>query len=155
MRFFAPRRPYTPERAYWTSVVPLGCLFAIGGPMMAAMVWLPMVHIGWLPFLSSDSAKRIAFVALGLFFAVIGVGLWRRSKIAWYAVFAYVGAGNAGIILGWLFDPTAPGEQSDFFVSGIPFNLLIATGIYFATRPAFRVREAFRVSDDRSLESSP
>jgi predicted membrane channel-forming protein YqfA (hemolysin III family) len=113
-----------------------------------------MVHIGWLPFLSSDSAKRITFVVLGICFALIGVGLWRRSKIAWYGVFAYVGLGNLLLVLGWFFDPAAADEVSfvRLVVTGVT-GLVIAVGIYAATSPTFQDSMALRARDGRGVEA--
>jgi hypothetical protein len=118
--------------------VPLGCLFAFGGPLMAVIACLPFAHIGWLPFLQTDFARRTAMVLLAVPLTVMGVGLWRRSKVAWYAVFAYIGLCTAMLILSWQLDPSAADEigRSDV-VSGSVFNVLIGIGIFLATRPVF------------------
>ena len=82
------RKPYTPERAYRVSVRPLAVFFV----MVAVASCLGMIlsrdeAIFLPPF--EGIAKRAVGILIALFIGAIGVGLYFRSKIAWYAMFAY------------------------------------------------------------------
>ena len=136
------QRPYTPERAYRVSVLPLGVFFIVGGAFsLVASFVLPIV---WLPFVHDERMARFLFAGVSLLLGGIGVGLVLKSKAAWYALFAWWVLGTVWPVAGWLFDPPARiwAEMSDaarwfYPVFGLVLNGIFVVGLYVATRPAF------------------
>ena len=139
------RKPYTPERAYRVSVIPLALFLVIGGLFLSvAAVVLPITSP--FPFVRSELGNRAIFGAISIFLSVTGIGLWRKSKTAWYAMLFYLVAGASAHAVAVLFDSESPlyGGQQRYLVLGglLLWDLLIAVGIYCAIAPAFRQKRS-------------
>ena len=131
-------RPYTPERAYRVSVRPLAGFMILGGLVGVAFAVLlpqpPHVRLAM-----TAGGKRILMAVTSVPSLLIGVGLWRRLKVAWYALFGYLIIGT--ILVGvsmWL--DIRPERVSDWILLAVPMLLYLSVivGLYFVTRPVFR-----------------
>ena len=140
------RKPYTPGRAYRLSVRPLAIFFVLFAVAFSAAMTLFRDEAIFLPPFEGV-AKRAVGIVIGLFVGAIGVGLYLKLKVAWYALFAYIILGTPWMT--WAF-ATAPEPPPVAFLIACPiFNAGLAVGLYFATRPVFaRPR-------DRGRESEP
>jgi hypothetical protein len=132
---------YTPERAYRFAVLPLGIFFVLGGIVaIATAVWMPSEAMFMPPF-EDPSLKRLVMAGLAIPIFAIGLGLCRRSKIAWYGFFLYTLIGTIWHVVAGMLDP-----QFRFLVSSPIINGPIALGIYFATKPVFLCKDQRDVS---------
>ena len=130
------RKPYTPERAYRVSVVPLSIFFVIAGVVFFVVSLVVDGRHIFMPPLGPEAAS-VVFGGAGLFLATVGAGMLFKLKIAWYAMLAYLVLGTPWAT--WAF-ATAPEHMAcpTAFVVAIPlFNVGVAVGLYFVTRPVF------------------
>ncbi|MHC4505094.1 MAG: hypothetical protein ACYTFI_17450 [Planctomycetota bacterium] len=135
------RRPYTPERAYRVSVVPLSIFFVIAGLVFFVVSLVVDGKYIFMPPLGPKTAS-VAFGGIGLFLAAVGVGLLFRLKTAWYAMLAYFILGAPWAAWSWATAPEEMAPPVAFVVFGTLLNVGIAVGLYFVTRPVFvRARE--------------
>ena len=127
------------DRAYRQGVRPLAIFLAGGGLLVLVVVLFRLMPIGWTPFIESNAGKRLAFCVLGTLLMVEGIGLYLKSRMAWFALFAYIILGTAWVVAGANFDSRMT-EGEAFFVTifGLLGNGVLAVGLYFVTRPAFR-----------------
>lgn len=91
------------------------------------------------PFVESESTQRILIGLIATYVLLVGVGLFWRSRIAWYGMFAYLVPGSAIVYTAMALDTTHPHAWVPPFVLVVMFgfNCLIALGIYIKTRAAF------------------
>jgi hypothetical protein len=134
--------PYTPELAYKKSVRPLAIFFILFGVIILVMSCVPRVHISGLPAVQNELARRIISGSVGLLNVLIGVGLYWRSRFAWYSMFAYIIIGTAVMLAAQFFGrPDSPEPPIDMtaMTALILFALNggIAFGLYVATKPVF------------------
>ncbi len=133
-------KPYTPERAYRWSVCPLAALFAFGGPVFAiAIHFVAEPAINRVLFVDSYVANRAIFSAIGILVCAIGIGLFLKSRIAWYALFGYLLSGTVWGVAKEMVDPDF-GEAPNIAMAVTLwlFNTALGVGIFFATRPVFQ-----------------
>ncbi len=129
--------PYTAERAYRVSVRPLAALMIIGGLVFPAVAMLSP-YVPRMPFAESAAAKRILMAVFGFFLLPIGIGLWLKLKVAWYAMFVYIVGGTIFNVIGfWLCTPADNGGGVLLGLVGILLNGVLTVGLYFVTRPVF------------------
>ncbi|TFG46469.1 MAG: hypothetical protein E4H40_07340 [Candidatus Brocadiia bacterium] len=129
------RKPYTPERAYRTSVRPLAVFFVAGGIFLFfGSLSLPITMP--IPFIKTESINRIIMALTSLILILIGTGLFFKSKVAWYGLFLYIAGGTLFISAGFILFPS---DQTDLLCSIMPIILdtSIGIGIYFATKLVF------------------
>ncbi len=130
------RKPYTPERAYRVSVRPLAIFFVVAGVAFClAMILFRDEAIFLPPF--EGIAKWAVGILIALFIGAIGVGLYFRSKIAWYAMLAYFILGTPWAAWALATVPEEMAPPVAFVVAGPLLNVGIAVGLYFVTRPVF------------------
>ena len=133
------RKPYTPERAYRLSVRPLAIFFMAGGALVA--IGSCVLPITWVPFVRDEWLKRLVMLASCLVSIAIGVGLYRRSKMAWYAMFAWITLGTLWTVAGSILDPWIGDARWPVAAYGVIVNGAFGVGSYFATRPVFIRKE--------------
>ena len=131
----------TPEKAFKTSVRPLG------GLMIIQSILLLYVFTGWaadslvrapIPFVP-DPYKKIFMISSAVLILVIGVGLFVRSKKLWYVFVAYLFVTPIYFCLGMAFDYFKnPGPKEIVIPIVGVVSILISTGLYSVTRPAFK-----------------
>ncbi len=127
-----------PITAYRTSVLPLSIFLALGGVILAAMAWVVRVPITWpFPFIEHEAVNRHLFGIVSLVCSGIGVGLLFRSRVAWYALLAYMGAGVLLPAISIFDDHAVASRSLAFPILGSLLNGVIGVGLYFALRPAF------------------
>ena len=133
-------KPHTPERAYRLYVVPLAALFAFGGPVVAVAIQLtPDPGINRLLFVDSYSTNRAIFAAFGLCGCAIGIGLFLKSRIAWYLLFGCILFSAVWGVAKELIDPDfGEAPYIGMAVALWLFNTAIGVCIFFATRPVFQ-----------------
>jgi hypothetical protein len=127
------------DRAYKVFVRPLSLFLMFAGAvllMVSGFVRLPIA--GPFPFVESEAANRALFAAISALIIVLGVGLYRRSRLAWIGLFAYIGLGTVLTSLGMLFDPRLDELGWWPAVVGPVINGVFAVGIFLGTAPAFR-----------------
>lgn len=99
------RKPYTPERAYRVSVVPLAFYCLFGGMFMLVFAALAgtskNVHIGEFPFISTMPGKRFLFAGIGAYFLPIGIGLIYRRQWALWGFIAYITLCTVYVLVAW------------------------------------------------------
>jgi hypothetical protein len=131
----------TPEKAFKTSVRPLAYLFIFQS------LCLLFIFTTWpieelvkfpVPFIP-DPIKKIFLIATAILILIIGFGLLFRSKPIWYIFLAYLIIGPLWIISGLVFG-YFPGNEPKVVIVPITiiFSALIAVGLYFVTKPAFK-----------------
>ena len=100
---------------------------------------IPLFTLTGFILSESNAGKRLAFCVLGTLLMVEGIGLYLKSRMAWFALFAYIILGTAWVVAGANFDSRMT-EGEAFFVTlfGLLGNGVLAVGLYFVTRPAFR-----------------
>jgi len=136
-KLFHMARPYTPERAYRWSVLPLGIFSIVSGIVLpASAVLMPAEQILVPPF-AEPWLRRVALGGISILCLPIGVGLCLRSKVAWWAFFAWLMAGTAWHIFIGITDPRFP----EFAFLSPAFNIPLAVGIYVATKPVFTLAQ--------------
>jgi hypothetical protein len=129
------------EEAYRKSVKPLAYLFILGGIMMV-QIFFVFPNDMWIefpaPFFYSILSKKLLMIFVDLLFLFIGIGLLKRFKPAWYALFAYISIGSLWLALGGLFG-YFPNQLPGYMLAilALIINGGIGTGIYFITKPAF------------------
>lgn len=128
----------TPARTYRTLVIPLSALLIFGGAVVAACAWAGRIRItAPFPFVTDEMANRHMLGALGLTCLAIGIGLFRRSRFAWYALLAYLGIGTALPVLSLIDEQVIDTMGYAFPVFGSILNGAIGVTIYYAMRSAF------------------
>lgn len=120
--------------------MPLSILFVIGG--IVFLIVAPDADAGdgllCMPPLGPTGAK-VAFGAVGLALVIVGAGMLRRSRLAWYGMFAYLALGaiwNLALGVTLVFSPPDAARAS-FHFAGTATAALIGVGLYYATRPVF------------------
>ena len=101
-----------------------------------------------MPPFKDLSIKRVVLAGLAIPMLAIGLGLCRRSKIAWYGLFLYTIIGTIWHVLAGMLDP-----QLVCLVASPAINGPIAVGIYFVTRPVF-LREGQLADASEANQSS-
>ena len=130
-------RPYTPERAYRVSVRPLAVLFITAGLAVSAVAVLSP-YVPEMPFVESSAGKRILTAVLSFLLVPIGIGLYLKLKMAWYAMFGCLVCGTIFSAIGfWLYAPGGLGEGIFFGLVCVLLNGVLTVGLYFVTRPVF------------------
>lgn len=123
---------------YCTSVLPLSIFLALGGAILAAMAWVVRVPItSPFPFIVSKAVNRHLFGTVSLACSGIGVGLLFRSRVAWYALLAYMGASVLLPAISVFDAHTVASLGLAFPILGGLLNGGLGVGLYFALRPAF------------------
>jgi len=127
------RRPYTPERAYHSSVIPMAAFMFFGGLIfVAASILSPLKP--HMPPIESPWLARFVFGGIGVYLSILGIGFFRLSRLALWGFYAY-------IVLGSIWQVFLPMFDSRFSpwlaLAGPVFNVLITVGIYLTVRPAF------------------
>jgi hypothetical protein len=132
-------REYTVEQAYRKSVRPLAVFFALFGFLFFVGSLVDGDHIHLSSLIQSDLAKRTLCGVIGILCMFIGLGLNRRSRLAWYMMFAYINFGTAFFVLAiFLADDMNRGLPPLAEATlAIAFNGVIGVGLYFVTRPVF------------------
>ncbi len=145
------RKPYTPDRAYRVSVLPLALYCLFGGLFFLLFAVLPgessPVYFGEFPFVPTPTGKRICLAAIGLFFVPIGVGLLFRRHWALLAFIVYIAFGTAYFIIAWAADALPQGWNGWVVAASSAFNLFFAWAVLHCTRPAFGERSKHRNHD--------
>ena len=131
----------TPEKAFKTSVRPLGGLFILQS------LCLLFVFSTWpadslakapLPFVP-DPAKKYFLIASAILILIIGIGLFIRFRPLWYAFIAYLIIGPCWVILGIAFDYFPQARPKTIIIPTVTlFSALISGGLYLVTKPAFK-----------------
>ena len=148
------RTHYGPEEAYRKSVRPLAVfLVFVGVVFLLASVLLPVGDIV-LPPVEKPLAKRLTLATVAVLSGLIGIGLYRRSRVAWYGLFAFIALGTVFAATSWVH------MTSSYLVplTGIAINVVVGVGIYFATRPAFSLvskHDQPPTTDERQSRASP
>jgi hypothetical protein len=81
--------------------------------------------------------RRLVFGVLSAICLPIGVGLWRRLRLAWYGLFVYIDIGSALFLLNALLS----GVPMFFPIFGLTMPAAIGVGLYIAMKPAFVLRK--------------
>lgn len=131
----------TPEKAFKTSVRPLAGLIVLQsiGLLLIFTTWpaeqLPKVPVPFIP----DPIKVYFLIASAIFLLVVGIGLFLRSRIAWFLFLAYLVVGPIFLIMGMVFGyfPGAEPKTITIPIASI-FSAVVAVGLYIVTKPAFR-----------------
>jgi len=149
---------YSPERAYRWGVLPIAVLLLVGGAW--GLVAAALGSVGFVPFVHDAMRARLLEGGLGVASAIVAVGLICRSRVAWWASMACNALAHVWYGLGCLFDPGLERllGQSELlaiyppellramryflFALLLVFGVVFTVGIYFATRPAFRVQRS-------------
>jgi hypothetical protein len=126
-------KPYTPDRAYRWSVLPLGILSILGGIFFFAGAMLMPPEFVQIPPFVDIWLKRLAMGFLCFYLVLIGIGLCYRNKAAWLGFFAYIIIGTIWHIAVGICDP----QYAIFVIMSPLFNVPFAISIYFATKPVF------------------
>jgi uncharacterized membrane protein HdeD (DUF308 family) len=126
-------KPYTPERAYRSSVLPLGIFLIVGGIVLFSAAMLMPSDALFVPPFSDPWVKRTVFGGLSLPLLPLGLGFCLRNKLAWWGFFAWLLIGTAWQVVTGMLDP----QFGPLVVISPVFNAFVAVGIYFATRPVF------------------
>lgn len=138
------RKPYTPERAYRVSVLPLACYCLCGGLFCLIFAALAsessQAYLGEFPFIPTRTGKRIFFAAIGICFLPIGVGLLYRRRWALWGLMGYLAFCTAYVIIAWAMDTLPQGWNGWVVAASMAFNLFLAWGVLHSTRPAFAAR---------------
>jgi hypothetical protein len=83
------------------------------------------------------TGARVAFGGVGFALVIIGAGMLRKSRLAWYGMFAYLAIGGIwNLALGVAFLISPPGAL--FHFAGVATASLFGIGLYYVTRPVFR-----------------
>jgi len=130
-------KPYTAERAYRVSVRPLAIFLILGGLLLPALAVL-CPSAPDMPFAESPIARRILMAVLGFFFLPIGIGLYLKLKVAWYAMLVYLVFGTVfGAIGVWVDEAADTRERVVLMLFAVLINGVLTVGLYFVTRPVF------------------
>ena len=136
------------ERAFKGWVRPLAILFAGGGLWGLLLLFLlprflsPQVHFPDAPSPFFDGSI-LSYIKIALLLCLIaaGAGLFRRSRIAWYAALLYFFGGPLIVFAAvWLNPRIAEYSTHTSLICGSIISFLFGSLIYFKTRPVF-VRE--------------
>jgi len=92
------------------------------------------------PFIRSREGQCWFFTAVAVYLVATGVGLARRSRIAWLGFSVYFALGTVYIVLGAIFDPR-PNDPHWAYLSAfaVIVNGLFAFGLYALTRQVFAI----------------
>ena len=131
----------TPEKAYKSSILPIGVIFVLQAVMLlkVSLSWpVEQLSKAPLPFIP-DPIKKYVLIATAVLILIIGIGLFIRSKALWYVFLSYLVIGPAYVIIGLAFDyfPVS-GPKIYIIPAATFFSALISIGLYFATKPAFQ-----------------
>jgi hypothetical protein len=131
-------KPYTPERAYRWSVLPLGIFMIFSGIVLpSAAMFLPSDAIVVPPF-SDPWTKRVVFCGASLPLLPLGIGFCLRNKLAWWGFFAWALIGTVLAAVAQTHGPDFGSPENRIGVAlGSAVNILLVVGICFATRPVF------------------
>ncbi|MBN1395220.1 MAG: hypothetical protein JW959_09365 [Pirellulales bacterium] len=146
--WFQMAKPYTADRAYRLSVLPLGIFMIVCGIIFCASALLMWPQRIFIPPLNEPLVERIVFIGISLPLIPMGIGFCFRSKVAWWCFFAWMFIGMI-----WNFSFVIP--DPEFSVLGILsfMNIPLAVGIYYATKPAFPTKAQSNKAD--SLDPKP
>ncbi len=86
------RKPYTADRAYRLSVLPLGIFMVLAGIAGPAWAVFAPVHSFWtfVPEPTNPLVKRLVLGGTSLPLLPLGIGVCLRSKLAWWGFFAWM-----------------------------------------------------------------
>jgi hypothetical protein len=131
----------TAEKAFKTSVQPLACLFILQslGLLFIFTTW-PSEQLAKAPtpFIPTP-IKKYFLIANALLVLIIGIGLLLRSRPLWFVFLAYLVFGPIWLISGIVFDRFPGAEPKTIIIPlAAVFSIVIAFGLYFVTKPAFK-----------------
>lgn len=127
-----------PARTYRTSVVPLSAFLVMGGMILAACAWVFRAPIASpFPFIESEALNRHLYGVASLACVGIGVGLFFRNRVAWYALLVYLSVGVLLPAISALDARTVASRGFAFPILGSLLNGAVGVGLYFVLRPAF------------------
>ena len=131
----------TAEKAFKTSVKPLAYLFILQslGLLFIFTTW-PTEQLAKFPapFIPTP-LKKYFLIANALLILIIGIGLLLRSRPIWFVFLAYLVFEPIWLISGIAFDYFPGAEPKILFIPlAAVFSIIIAFGLYFVTKPAFK-----------------
>jgi hypothetical protein len=142
-----PHNKWTPEQAFRWVVVPLALLFIILGVAFAVLFGTFNIRPNRpIPFMKSPEANRRAFYGVGVFSFVLGIGLLRRLRIAWFGFFAYVVVSTIFGILALIFDPDPSDPPLVMIPIIVAFNSAFAFVVFRTTQGVFCSNESVPAS---------
>ena len=93
-----------------------------------------------IPFFATGLGKRALFGGVGLLYALLGVGMVRLWRWAWYILLAFI-VGAGVLVAGVGISSRLRGEPISEYLPAVligSFYPLFALGIWIVTRRAFR-----------------
>jgi hypothetical protein len=124
------RSNYGPEDAYRKSVRPIALFCLLGGLVFLPTSVFAPTHSIHVPSVEDSLVKRFLFGGAAIWLILVGIGLLRRMRFAWYGLFAYITV--FACLLSIL-------ETSLFSqIGSIIFGSVMIVGIYLATCPTFK-----------------
>lgn len=142
-----------PDKTYRKSVKPLAGLFIITALMQFLAVQafpLDIINTLQIPLIHTAIAKLYVVRFVNFILVFIGVGLYKKWKIAWYSLFGYITIGTL-----WAIDGIVDGYFSLSSSKIVDISLLIiaiavtALGLYLATKDAFVYKPKEEKVDDQ------
>ena len=132
----------TPEKAFKTSVRPLGVLLILQslGLLYVTSTWPSDTFVrAPLPFIP-DPIKQYFMIVTAILILVIGIGLFMRSRPLWYLFISYLFIGPCWLILGVAFDYFPKiGISKEIIIPILVFvSALVSGGLFIVTKPAFK-----------------
>lgn len=129
--------------AYTFSVAPLAVLLLCVAVSCLTHVSIVPSDVIFVPFFETGLGKRSFMGGVALLYVLLGVGLVRLWKWAWYLLLAViVGGGILGAAVGISRLGSEPVADHVLAILAGPFNAVFALGIWFVTRRAFSQSEA-------------
>ena len=126
-------KPYTADRAYRLSVLPLGVFMIFGGVILFTWAMLMSPEQIFVPPFKGSLLERVVFGGLSLALLSLGIGFCFRSKVAWWCFFVWMLIGIIWHVIAGILDP----QFASLAILSPAFNIPIAVGIYYVTKPAF------------------
>jgi hypothetical protein len=94
----------TLEQSYRWSVLPLGVFMIFGGIVLFTAAMLCPAESMFVPPFQAPWTKRLVAGGISLCWVPLGLGFYLRSKIAWYAFFAFILIGTSWHVIAALLD---------------------------------------------------
>ena len=132
----------TPEKAFKTSVRPLGGLLILQslGLLYVFSTWpADTLNRAPLPFIP-DPFKKYFLITSAILILIVGIGLFMRSRPLWYLFLSYLFIGPCWLILGAAFDyfPESVPSKEILIPIMVLLSALVSGGLYIVTKPAFK-----------------
>jgi hypothetical protein len=136
----------SPEQrtVYTHSVAPLGVFLLIAAVSSLTLVSILPTDRIYVPFFETGLGKRALFFGVGLLYALLGVGMVRLWRWAWYLLLAVIVGSGVLVVVGVEISRLG-GEPGAGYVPAIvagSFNAVFGLGIWIVTRRAFRQSNA-------------